>query len=715
MANITILNGVTENGRLTMEGFDTLIIETGGVFDVSGNNQTVRFTDSANGAVIVNNGQLLNTAAAGRAIRFEAGIETGELYATIFNNGTIDSVDDALQIDTDEDPDDGTPLITSGILTINNGAAGIWNSVDGQAIDGAGGFGDFELRVNNAGTITSQGGDAPLEGADAIRFQSIGILNNSGTINGGVHATYNGVDGVEYEDDTTGTVINSGTISGDRHAVNMGEGSNVTVTNEIGGVLTGRNGSGVGSDGTATVINHGTITGAFSDSPGSDVNGSDTDPDVEDGGGPDGTNDGDGDGVDIDGRATIVNFGTIEGTGAGGNGSDGFANTSEGIAAGGGTITNNFGGIISGQGLGILIDDSSRGNALFQTTITNSGTITGVDSYGIQLISVMADVIVNNGTISGGAGTAIMFGNGNNTLRIGTASVITGLTDGEGGVNTLDYVDFGMGGTTIDLASGAATGTGGVARFTTVLGSAGVDTMTGGASADTLNGRDGADVLRGGANNDILTGGAGIDILYGDAGNDMFHLENGTDSVIDTTGIDTITSTIGRTLTGLYAEVENLTLLGAGNGTGNGSANIITGSASANTLDGGLNNDTLSGLGGNDILIGNAGKDTMTGGTGSDTFRFLNKAHSVVGANADRITDFGDSGVDKIDVSALFGPKMTYIHAAAFTKAGQVRINDVAGADVIVEVNTVGTSGADFAIRLTGTTLASMTMSDFIL
>ena len=53
-------------------------------------------------------------------------------------------------------------------------------------------------------------------------------------------------------------------------------------------------------------------------------------------------------------------------------------------------------------------------------------------------------------------------------------------------------------------------------------------------------------------------------------------------------------------------------------------------------------------------------------------------------------------------MSALFGPAMTYRHNGAFTAAGQVRINDIAGADVLVEVNTGGTLAADFAIRLAG-------------
>ena len=66
-------------------------------------------------------------------------------------------------------------------------------------------------------------------------------------------------------------------------------------------------------------------------------------------------------------------------------------------------------------------------------------------------------------------------------------------------------------------------------------------------------------------------------------------------------------------------------------------------------------------------------------------------------------------------MSALFGPAMIYRHNLAFTAAGQVRINDIAGADVLVEVNTGGSLAPDVAIRLTATTLASMTASDFVL
>ena len=150
--------------------------------------------------------------------------------------------------------------------------------------------------------------------------------------------------------------------------------------------------------------------------------------------------------------------------------------------------------------------------------------------------------------------------------------------------------------------------------------------------------------------------------------------------------------------------------------------NRISGGAGNEQLRGRDGNDTLYGdnrtasaIGGSDILIGGAGKGSLTGGAGNDIFRFMAASDSVVGANADIITDFDDAGDDRIDVSALFGPAITYRHSAAFTAAGQVRINDIAGVDLIVQVNTGGTLAADVEIRLSNTTLASMAASDFVL
>ena len=299
----------------------------------------------------------------------------------------------------------------------------------------------------------------------------------------------------------------------------MGEASVATVTNEAGARILGGNGSGIGSDGTATVINHGIITGTFADAAGSDVNGAT--PGSEDGGGPDGINDGDGDGIDIDFRATIENHGTIRGLGAGGTGSDGLPNTAEGIAAGGGDIVNLAGARIYGAGLGILIDDSSQGDAPFLTSIDNAGLIHGGSGIAIKIVSALDDVVVNAGRIIGSGGTAIQFGSGDNTLAIETGSAIRGLSLGGDGTDTLDYSEFGASARAL-FETGRATGTGGVSGFEIVKGSAFADSMRGDAEANQFLGGAGDDRLFGGAGDDILTGGAGTDVLRGDAGADTF-------------------------------------------------------------------------------------------------------------------------------------------------------------------------------------------------
>jgi len=57
------------------------------------------------------------------------------------------------------------------------------------------------------------------------------------------------------------SVENYGTISGPRHGITAD--TEISVINRSGGLIVGRNGSGVGSDGTGTVINYGTIRGEY--------------------------------------------------------------------------------------------------------------------------------------------------------------------------------------------------------------------------------------------------------------------------------------------------------------------------------------------------------------------------------------------------------------------------------------------------------------------
>jgi hypothetical protein len=253
MTTTTIANGNTRTTQLVMVGSDVLTIDLGGALSTA-DNPGVLFNAATNGAVITNNGTLENTGG-GRAIRFTTGVGTS-FSAAITNNNVIQSSDDAIQIQAGS--------VTSGILAINNSAGSIV-STTGQALDLAGGTGTFHANVANAGNIMA-------DASDAIRFGGIGTLINSFFVGGGsdVGTFVNNADGVQFEDNATGTVENNGIgqISGDRHGINAGLNTVVAVVNNGSGTITGRNGSGVGLDGSGTVTNFGTITGAFSDSAG---------------------------------------------------------------------------------------------------------------------------------------------------------------------------------------------------------------------------------------------------------------------------------------------------------------------------------------------------------------------------------------------------------------------------------------------------------------
>lgn len=280
--------------------------------------------DDVDAITVQNNGTLSST---GKRGIDTSGIAASGTSVTIKNTGTISGSDDGIRIDD--------ALINGTLLLDNSGT--IESTDDGQAVD-------FNS-VSSASSITiinESNGIIKSTDADALRPGANASIKNAGTIyaDGANGATKN--DGIDFQD-YSGTVDNSGSISGARHGITSS--TDVTVINEAGGTITGRDGSGVGSDGNGTVTNYGTITGAYDNS---------------------GT--GDGDGVDIDGYATITNNGTIQGL----------------------------------DGYGIHITDT------FGDTITNAGTISGTtdaillgdgdDTLNIQTGSVIS------GTVDGGAG-----------------------------------------------------------------------------------------------------------------------------------------------------------------------------------------------------------------------------------------------------------------------------------------------------------------------
>lgn len=232
-------------------------------------------------------------------------------------------------------------------------------------------------------------------------------------------------------------------------------------------------------------------------------------------------------------------------------------------------------------------------------------------------------------------------------------------------------------------------------------------TLTGAGNVNARGGT-GANVLTGNTGDNTLDGFSGSDTMIGGLGNDTYLVDAAGDIVSELAGegTDTVVSTVTFTL---GAEIENLTLTNAGNGTGNAAVNIITGGAGANTLSGlagddtligGLGNDTLLGGLDDDILIGGGGADRLTGGAGSDSFVFNLPAGQ---GGVDTITDFVSGvGNDVLDIADMLTG-----YSGIVTDYVQLTF---VGGNTIVKVDANGlTGGANFQqiATLTGVNLGT--------
>lgn len=458
----------------------TVDVGAGAALDLNGG---AAITSTAATTTITNSGTITGTA--GRAINI--GTPNNSRIIMITNNagGTIKGVgDDAMRINF---------APTGGAITVNNSGL-IQTTNGGQAID-------FDnISASTAPVIINNfaGGEIRSYAADAIRPGSGATINNSGLIRSDGPAGDNS-DGIDWQA-RSGTLNNltGGTISGVRHGVTGGAASVFTVVND--GTIIGRNGSGVGSDGTGVSVTNnvgGVIRGVW-----------------------DGTSaDGDGDGVDIDFIGTVVNSGTIEGLTAAGVDSGGRPNSAQGVAIGGGSITNTATGTIFGGAQGVLVnhDTNPGGVADGATTIINAGTIRGGTAEAIQFVGNFADSITTSGTIIGGTGgRAIDMGGGNDTLTVTGNASFTGSIDGGAGNDTLvlgattgntignvfnfETLNVTGSGWTLGANSGFANGTtiaagagltGNAATLTGTIANAGtltVNQTTDGTFAATLNG-----------------------------------------------------------------------------------------------------------------------------------------------------------------------------------------------------------------------------------
>jgi len=372
----------TDTSAKTLNNNETGIIDLGATLKTSSKAITIAGTN-----VTINNAGTVQSTG-GRGI--DTSFASGNFNISVTNSGTITAATaDAFRINADRG--NGTvSIVNSG--TISETGTG---SNNGQALD-------FANITSSTGTTTITNmatGVITAADADAVRPGTNATINNYGRIQSFAPPGSTGNDGIDFQSTGTGSVNNyaGGQIIGARHGI-TGD-LPVTIYNE--GSITGQAGSGINfdtaSNTTMMVTNKGTITGNAVSS--------------------------DGDGIDIDGLATINNYGTIKAVGT-------FAGeTNEALALGGGTINNYAGGVIDSVQRAITIDDSNLGNSFGATTIYNEGTITGEDGEAIKITSNFDTTLTNKGTITG---STVIVGNGNDTINLYTGSSTGSINSGAG-------------------------------------------------------------------------------------------------------------------------------------------------------------------------------------------------------------------------------------------------------------------------------------------
>lgn len=482
MASFHFANGDIVNSPQTLSDGQSGLIDAGGGLEVAatGSKNIVAITWTGGTTEIDNSGIISATAVTGDS----RGIDTGKNSladgsSLTFNNyagASLTSLTiDAIRINAD---------IVGGTILVDNYGTIVSGSVDlmgnisgttsGQALD-------FDNVHSSTVTINNYaGGLIGAADADAIRPGGNATINNWGRIAAQNGAGDSGNDGIDFQSNAGGGIVNNyagGTIDGARHGI-TGD-YQITVNNW--GSITGHLGSGINMDtpslSMTDVTNYGTIVGT-----GGYLGGDPNQPV-------------DGDGIDVDGLLTLDNFGTVQATGVHviDPAASGGIDIQEAVTIGGGSITNEAGGVITSFERAITVNDSdgsggpgsnngdNGGNGFAPTTIDNWGLIQGGDYGAISITDTYADAITNHGTIEGSIvltsgvdpitgdpsnsgndtianyGTidgSVTMGNGDDTLNDYTGSTFNGAIDGGNGSDVVNLLGTGTGtGTLADVTN----------------------------------------------------------------------------------------------------------------------------------------------------------------------------------------------------------------------------------------------------------------------
>ncbi|MDE1152427.1 MAG: calcium-binding protein [Micavibrio sp.] len=276
----------------------------------------------------------------------------------------------------------------------------------------------------------------------------------------------------------------------------------------------------------------------------------------------------------------------------------------------------------------------------------------GNDTYVIDA----KDVVHEN---ANGGNDTVMIGATYSLLTVGHENIENITLTGKGNYNATGNDDVNIltgsdGNNILDGGIGADTMIGGLGNDTykvdhvndsiTELGGAGTDivistvsyhlsdnienlTLIGGVGVNIDGyGNDVNNIIKGTSGDNILNGGLGADTMDGGAGNDTYYVDNLGDVIKDTSGHELVYSSMSFYTLG--TGLEDLTLTGGGNGTGNSLSNVIHGDDQDNGLDGGT------------------GADLLIGGLGGDTY--------FVDNIGDRVIELMDQGNDTINTSISY-------------------------------------------------------------
>lgn len=499
-ANVACPPNITSNtgSTLTVSNASCTVSATVNVTGGSTAGATLAGGTSTSPTTLINNGTIeISGSGSGRAVQSSGTNATlviqNNLGATIStnNNDTVAA---------------GTGSTSVASVSLTN-AGSIISAAGGQAVN-------FNKIVNGAansvlnlssGLIQATGSDAVRPGLNGTVTNNLGGTIKSIAVNG---SSSDGVDGQANSGITitnaadAGVGVGTALIEGGRHGITGGNTDTttngaypMTVTNNLGGVIQGDNGSGINIDGfnaneVVTIVNHGVITG----------NGVT----------------GDGDGVDVDGLVNLTNTGTIHSLNAFAASGTEF---SEGVTVGGGIITNSgtiegsvASGNTSGLGRGITLaglDKDANGNPIAvqapfgAAIITNSGLIKGDSDSAIIFSSALASgfshTITNQagGVIQTGSASAPAILTAADNVAIVNAGKIDGSSSGKavtGGAGNLTLtVQGGSAGILGDIAGGTGTNTatfdpgagngfsysGSISNFSTVEAKSGHVTLSG--------------------------------------------------------------------------------------------------------------------------------------------------------------------------------------------------------------------------------------------